>query len=190
MILFFNFSGTFLERFLELFWNLSGTFSGTFLELFWNLFGIFKELFWSFSGTFFGTFLELFLEHLWNFFGTSLEFFGFSLDLLWNKYNDKDNPRYLWHLGHWLQFWQLITWIHDNLCYLTIKSDTEQHSQFLRCFYTAYLYKTKQLVVDSYNMFSINLQSLEAQIKDLFNFELLFRFFLNWIYLIRRKSFN
>ena len=25
-------------------------------------------------------------------------------------------------------------WIHDNLCYLTIKSDTGQHSQFLRCF--------------------------------------------------------
>ena len=26
------------------------------------------------------------------------------------------------------------TWIHDNLCYLTIKSDTGQHLQFLRCF--------------------------------------------------------
>ena len=25
--------------------------------------------------------------------------------------------------------------IHDNLCYLTVKSDTGQHSQFLRCFY-------------------------------------------------------
>ena len=25
-------------------------------------------------------------------------------------------------------------WIHDNLCDLTIKSDTGQHSQFLRCF--------------------------------------------------------
>ena len=32
----------------------------------------------------------------------------------------------------WLQFWQLGTWIHDILCYLTIKSDTGQHSQFLR----------------------------------------------------------
>ena len=48
-------------------------------------------------------------------------------------YNDKDNPSDLWHLRHWLQFWQLRTWIHDNLCYLTIKSDTGQHSQFLRC---------------------------------------------------------
>ena len=27
-------------------------------------------------------------------------------------------PRDLWHLGHWIQFWQLRTWIHNNLCYL------------------------------------------------------------------------
>ena len=47
---------------------------------------------------------------------------------------DKDNPRGLWHLRHWLQFWQLRTWNHDNLCYLTINCDTGQHSQFLRCF--------------------------------------------------------
>ena len=32
------------------------------------------------------------------------------------------------YLRHWLQFWQLRTWIHDNLCDLTIKSDTGQHS--------------------------------------------------------------
>ena len=38
-------------------------------------------------------------------------------------------------LRHWLQFWQLRTWIHDNLCDLTIKSDTGQHSQFLQCFF-------------------------------------------------------
>ena len=38
-------------------------------------------------------------------------------------------------LRHWLQFWQLRTWIHDNLCDLTINCDTGQHSQFLRCFY-------------------------------------------------------
>ena len=37
-------------------------------------------------------------------------------------------------MRHWLQFWQLRTWIHDNLCYLTINCDTGQHSQFLRCF--------------------------------------------------------
>ena len=47
----------------------------------------------------------------------------------------KSNPRDLWHLRHWLQFWQLRTWIHDNLCDLTINCDTGQHSQFLRCFY-------------------------------------------------------
>ena len=51
-----------------------------------------------------------------------------------DKGNDKDNPRDLWHLRHWLQFRQLRTWIHDNLCYLTIKSDTGQSPQFLRCF--------------------------------------------------------
>ena len=37
------------------------------------------------------------------------------------------------HLRHWLQFWQLKTWIHDNLCNLTINYDNKQHSQFLRC---------------------------------------------------------
>ena len=42
--------------------------------------------------------------------------------------------RDLRHLRQWLQYWQLRTWILDNLCYLTIKSDTGQHSQFLRCF--------------------------------------------------------
>ena len=31
-------------------------------------------------------------------------------------------------------WWQLRTWIHDNLCDLTIKSNAGQHSQFLRCF--------------------------------------------------------
>ena len=46
----------------------------------------------------------------------------------------QDNPADLWHLRHWLQFWQLRPWIHDNFCYLTIKSDSGQHSQFLRCF--------------------------------------------------------
>ena len=49
----------------------------------------------------------------------------------------KSIPSDLWHLRHWLHFWQLRTWILDNLCYLTIKSDTGQHSQFLRCFSTA-----------------------------------------------------
>ena len=39
-----------------------------------------------------------------------------------------------WH-RHWQRkFWWLRTWIHDNLCFLIIKSDTGQHSQFLRSF--------------------------------------------------------
>ena len=35
----------------------------------------------------------------------------------WN-YNDneKDNPKNLWPLKHFLQFWQLRIWIRDNLC--------------------------------------------------------------------------
>ena len=41
---------------------------------------------------------------------------------------------YLPTLRHWLQYWQLRTWINDNLCYLTINCDTGRHSQFLRCF--------------------------------------------------------
>ena len=48
--------------------------------------------------------------------------------------NWKDNAGELWYLRQWLQFRQLRTWIHDNLCYLTINCDTGQHSQFLRCF--------------------------------------------------------
>ena len=54
---------------------------------------------------------------------------------LTQKENCKDNFRDLWHLRHWLKFWQLRAWIRDNHCYLTIKSDCGQHSQFLRCFF-------------------------------------------------------
>ena len=57
------------------------------------------------------------------------------------KHKDKDkvkdilsNLRDLWHLRHWLQFWQLRNWIHDNLWDLTINCDTGQHLQFLQCF--------------------------------------------------------
>ena len=50
------------------------------------------------------------------------------------NFENFDNPNDLRHLRHWLQFWQLNNWIHYNLCRLTIKSDTGQHSQFLRCF--------------------------------------------------------
>ena len=75
-----------------------------------------------------------------------------------DKYKDKDilrtpqsNPRNLWHLRHWLQFWQLRTWIHDNLCDLTINCHTGQHSQFLRCFFAGIF----QLWVVTVSLFSI-----------------------------------
>ena len=38
---------------------------------------------------------------------------------------------WLGNMRYELQFWHMWTWTHDN--YLTIKSDTGQHSQFLRC---------------------------------------------------------
>ena len=41
----------------------------------------------------------------------------------------------LWHLRHWIQYWQLRTWIDDDHCYLPINCDTWQHSRFLRCFH-------------------------------------------------------
>ena len=57
------------------------------------------------------------------------------------KDKDKDKEKRtmidLWHLRHWLHLRQLRTWIHDNLCYLTINCDTGQHSQFLRCLWTS-----------------------------------------------------
>ena len=46
--------------------------------------------------------------------------------------NWKDNPGDLWNLRRW-QFSQLRTWIHNNLCYLTINCDTGQHSQWKKC---------------------------------------------------------
>ena len=59
-----------------------------------------------------------FFFHFLNFFST-----------FFNLYSTCD----LWHLRHQLQYWQLRTWNHDNLCSLTINCDTGQHSQFLRC---------------------------------------------------------
>ena len=52
----------------------------------------------------------------------------------YNFDNWKDNPGDLWHLRYWLKCWQFRTWIRDNLCCLTFKSDTGEHSHFLRCF--------------------------------------------------------
>ena len=62
--------------------------------------------------------------------------------------NCKDNPGDLWHLRHWLQFWQLRTWIHDNLCYLTINCDTGKHSHSCNVSWTAsYRWKVYKLAL-------------------------------------------
>ena len=77
-------------------------------------------------------------DHFYNFFTilTILSFFLQFWQLLLPFWQLKRQwTMDLWHLRHWLQFWQLRTWIHDNLCCLTIKSDIGQHSQFLRCFF-------------------------------------------------------
>ena len=56
---------------------------------------------------------------------------------LTQKDNWKDNVVDLWHVRHWLQFWQLRPWIYDNNCFLTVNCDTGQHLQFLWCFQNA-----------------------------------------------------
>ena len=40
----------------------------------------------------------------------------------------------LYRLVTFEKFWQLRNWINDDVCSLTNKSETGQHSQFLRCF--------------------------------------------------------
>ena len=42
----------------------------------------------------------------------------------WDDLDNGNNSIDLWPLIHWLQFWHLRTWIHDNLSELTIKSDS------------------------------------------------------------------
>ena len=53
-----------------------------------------------------------------------------------NTNTNTDTMTETWR-GVWncLHFRQLRTWLQDNHCDLTIKSDTLQHSQFLRCFF-------------------------------------------------------
>ena len=69
---------------------------------------------------------------------------------------ERTNHADLWQFRHWLQFWQLRTWIHDNLCYLTIKSDSGKHSQFLRCLESDLIFVTDANVsVKSSNLFRL-----------------------------------
>ena len=80
--------------------------------------------------------------------------FGFDYFDNFDNHVNKDNHRDLWHLRHWLQYWQLRTWIHDNLCYLTLNCDTGQHSQFLRCFDNSFVsvgYCSQPLMLKMYS---------------------------------------
>ena len=83
--------------------------------------------------------------------------------------NASDNPWDLWHLRHWLQLWQLRSWIHDNLCYLTIKSDTGRHRQFLRCFLSCKSYSRLKKVAKPFLWISTewNLSILSIEYCDL-----------------------
>ena len=63
-----------------------------------------------------------------------LEDMSFGVLFVWKKLRQfrtflKLLPRdVLRHLRHWLQFGKLRTWIHDNVCYLPIKSDSIRNS--------------------------------------------------------------
>ena len=89
-------------------------------------------------------------------------FFFTTLKIFDNFYNWKDNPGDLWHLRHWLQFWQLRPKIHDNLCYLIIKSDTGQHSQFLQCLVSC-LNLTAEICTEPENIWSKNKSSVSYE---------------------------
>ena len=68
-------------------------------------------------------------------FGLITPFWHFLTILDKDQYRDinKDNPRDLWHLRHWLQFGQKRTWIYENLCDLAFLSVTGQHLRCLHC---------------------------------------------------------
>ena len=105
-----------LDNFWQ-FWQFS-----TILTIFWQFFTNFDNFYFFYKFDFFLQFLTI--DD--NFHNSDNCFCHFD--------NWKDNPGDLWHLRHWLQFWQLRTRIHDNLCYPTINCGTGQHSQFLRWF--------------------------------------------------------
>ena len=102
---------------------------------------------WKFLVTIFGDnfWLQLFDDNFWWQFLMTIFWWQFLVtifdDNFWKQFLMTLFDDNLWwqfsdFLKHLLQFWQLRTWIHDNLCYLTINCDTGQHSQFLRCFFS------------------------------------------------------
>ena len=81
-------------------------------------------------------------------------------------------------MRHWLQYWQLRTWINDNLCYLTINCDTGQHSQFLRCFWYIFVL-TKQLCIKT--VFNpLHKVSLHTYMTDMKHFYEGYQILLRW----------
>ena len=52
-------------------------------------------------------------------------------------------------------------WINDNLCYLTIKCDTGQHSQFLRCFDTEYKIAVNETTLEGDHFRKEKLRTME-----------------------------
>ena len=77
-----------------------------------------------------------------------------------NFFGDLFSTCDLWYLRHWLQYWQLRTSFHNNLCYLTSNCDTGQYLQFLRyfchqhwgkiCWYAIFLvkfYSSKMVII-------------------------------------------
>ena len=73
------------------------------------------------------------LKHLWQFLMTN-----FEDNFRWQFLTILTIEKTVLETCDWLQFWQLRTWIHDNLCYLTIKSDTGHYSQYLRCLWCTF----------------------------------------------------
>ena len=61
---------------------------------------------------------DLDLDHYncW-FFLENFDNFGHIWKFVYHLNNFKDNPGDFWPLRHWLKFWQLRTWTHDNLCW-------------------------------------------------------------------------
>ena len=67
---------------------------------------------WNFYCDKFGNFD--YFDHLWQFITILILLLAYFFYKAQDNGNNKDNQR------HWLLFWQLRTWIHDNLCDLTI----------------------------------------------------------------------
>ena len=95
---------------INTFWQIKNI-----LNFFLTIFGQF-DIFDNFekNDIFWQILIFFYFENCWKF----RQFFTF-----FDKFGKFYNPGDLWHLRHRLQFLQLWTWIHDNLCYLTIKSD-------------------------------------------------------------------